>query len=179
MRDKMGLILKLLLVAFIEIILYIFLHEGGHALVAVLCGAKITSFSIIGAHTGSTGGNYTQATSSLLNIAGMLLPIIFSLCYMLFCFNKNREGEFYRIFSIFFSLMPIFSLLAWVFVPIAFLAGDTTNPDDVIQFLNVSGIHPIIVMSFSAALFFSLVLLAWKKGIIQIWLDLVLKNRRR
>lgn len=160
-------------------ILYIFLHEGGHALVAVLCGAKITSFSIIGAHTSATGGNYTQAAAALLHLAGMLLPVVCSACYILFCFRRNREGDFYRMFSLFFWLMPTASLLAWVFVPIAFMAGDITNPDDVIQFLNVSGIHPILVMSLSAAAFAGAVLLAWKKGIIQMWLDLITKYAKR
>ncbi|MDE7310746.1 MAG: M50 family metallopeptidase [Eubacterium sp.] len=56
MKANLYLILKLAIMAFLCAILYIFLHEGGHALVAVLCGAKITSFSIIGAHTSATGG---------------------------------------------------------------------------------------------------------------------------
>lgn len=179
MNKKMGLLLKMLLAVFIGVILYIFLHEGGHALVAVLCGAKITSFSIIGAHTGSIEGNFTQTTSSLLKLAGMLLPIIFSACYLLIGFNKNREGEFYRIISMFFWLIPAGSLLAWIFVPIAFMTGNTENPDDVIQFLNVSGIHPLIVMSFSAAFLVVFILLAWKKGIIKIWWDIVSGNKKR
>lgn len=75
------------------------------------------------------------------------------------------------------------SLLAWVIVPIAFMAGDTTNPDDVIQFLNVSGMHPVIVMVLAFVLFIGGILAAWKKGVLQIWIDLVsgsmvLKNRK-
>lgn len=93
---------KLLLAAFIEVMLYIFLHEGGHALVAISCGAEITTFSIVGAYTSSVGGSYTQVTGAILNIAGMALPLIISVCYMVFFFRKNRGGEFYRIFSMFF-----------------------------------------------------------------------------
>lgn len=167
------LFLKMILAAFLEVIVYIFLHEGGHALVAVSCGAKITAFSIVGAFTSSTGGNYTQVTLSLLNIAGMAFPLIISVCYMMFFFRKNRKGEFYRIFSLFFTLTPAMSLLAWVIVPIAFMAGDTTNPDDVIQFLNTSGIHPVIVMVLALILFVGIVFAAWKKGILQIWIDMV------
>ena len=29
---------------------YIILHEGGHALIALSCGARITEFSILGAY---------------------------------------------------------------------------------------------------------------------------------
>ncbi len=177
MNNKMSLLLKMLLAVFIETILYIFLHEGGHALVAVLCGAKITSFSIVGAYVISTGGNYTQVTSSLQKVAGALLPVVFSVCYILFGFNKNKKGEFYRIFSMFSAFIPIGSLFAWVFVPVAFMAGDTEKPDDVIQFLNISGIHPVIVMSISAALILAYIFIIWKRGILQIWLDIVLQNK--
>lgn len=99
---KVVLMLKLLLAAFLEVILYIFLHEGGHALAAISCGAKITAFGIIGAYTSSVGGSYTQVTGAILNIAGMALPLIISICYIVFFFRKNRGGEFYRIFSMFF-----------------------------------------------------------------------------
>lgn len=76
--------LKILLAAFIDIVLYIILHEGGHALIAVSCGAKVTAFSIVGAYTSSEGGNYTQTTLSLLNLAGVIFPIIVSVCYVTF-----------------------------------------------------------------------------------------------
>ena len=53
--------------------MYIALHEGGHALVAVCCGARITKFSVFGAYTAYEGGTFTAVTLSLTNIAGMLL----------------------------------------------------------------------------------------------------------
>lgn len=165
--------LKILLAAFIDIVLYIILHEGGHALIAVSCGAKVTAFSIVGAYTSSEGGNYTQTTLSLLNLAGVIFPIIVSVCYVTFFFRRDREGVFYRVFSMFFIFIPTMSLLAWVIVPIAFMAGDTANPDDVIQFLNISGIHPVIVMIFAFMLFVGIIVVAWKKGVFQIWIDMV------
>lgn len=62
---------------------YIILHEGGHALVAVLCGARITKFSVLGAYTTYEGGTFTAVTLSLTNIAGMLLPVLAAVAYML------------------------------------------------------------------------------------------------
>ena len=44
-------ILSLFASLIIAIPLYIFLHEGGHALTALLCGAKITQFSIMAAYS--------------------------------------------------------------------------------------------------------------------------------
>ena len=54
---------------------YIILHEGGHALIALSCGARITEFSILGAYMRYEGGTFTALTLSLFYIAGMLLPI--------------------------------------------------------------------------------------------------------
>ncbi len=178
MNGKVKLIAVLLLSACMEIPVYICLHEAGHALIAIACGAEILSFSIVGAYVSSMGGNFTRVTSSLMNIAGMALPLIFAVCYMLFIFNKNKQGYFYRIFSLFFVIAPVGSLMTWVFIPVAYLAGDTTSPDDVIHFLNSSGIHPAIVMSGALVMLVWTGFLAWKKGIVQIWLELVMQNKK-
>lgn len=45
---------------------YVLLHEGGHALVALLCGARVTEFSLLGAHMSYEGGAFTPLTLSLL-----------------------------------------------------------------------------------------------------------------
>lgn len=172
MNEKAKLLLQLLAAAGIEILVYIFLHESGHALIAVCCGAKIVSFQIIGASVTSIGGTYTVFTQSLLSLAGMALPLFISVCYMLFVYRNNKTNQFYRLFSMFFSLFPVITLLAWVFVPFAYLAGDTTNPDDVIQFLNASALHPLLVVFLSLVLFCGLIFLSWKKGLLQIWLNL-------
>lgn len=173
MNSKLKFVLLLLSAALTSVVVYIFLHESGHALVAVACGAKITSFSIIRAYTSWVGGTYSVFTASALKAAGMVLPLIAAVIYMLFIFNKNRQGSFYRMFSLFFSLFPVMTLLAWVIVPIAYMAGDTNTPDDVIQFLNVSGLNPVIVIVVSLLIFLLSLLLAWKKGVMQIWLDLI------
>lgn len=51
---------KVVLAVFISLVLifplYIFLHETGHALVAIGCGAKITRFSIASARISYEGG---------------------------------------------------------------------------------------------------------------------------
>ena len=167
----------MLFAAFLEVIIYICLHEGGHALVAVMCGAEIIAFNIIGANVSWMGGNFNQFTFSLAQIAGMAFPVIISVCYMLFVFNKNKQGIFYSAFSFFFAVIPVGSILAWVFVPIAYIAGDTENPDDVIQFLNTSGINPVILMISSLAAFILIIILAWKKGVIRAWMNLIRESK--
>ena len=80
---------------------YIVLHEGGHALVAVLCGARITKFSILGAYMNYEGGIFTPVTFSLFHCAGMLLPVLVSLLLIL-TYRSGSSRMFYRIFSFFF-----------------------------------------------------------------------------
>ena len=57
-------------------LLYIFVHELGHTIVAIVCGAEITEFSILGAHMSYNGGTFSKAMFSLFHAAGMLFPII-------------------------------------------------------------------------------------------------------
>lgn len=173
MNETVKLILNVVSAAVIEVVIYIFLHESGHALVGLACGAKISAFSIVGAYTSLTGGTFNIFTSSLLKAGGMVFPLAISLLYILFIFDKNKDKFFYRLFSMFFSLVPVMSLWTWILVPVAYMAGDKTTPDDVIQFLNISGIHPVIIMSVSLLVFILMGLLAWKRGIVQIWIELV------
>lgn len=77
---------------------YIILHEGGHALIALSCGARITEFSILGAYMRYGGGTFTALTLSLFYIAGMLLPVLISIAYMLL-YRDAAQSVFYRIFS--------------------------------------------------------------------------------
>lgn len=82
---------------------YIILHEGGHALIALSCGARITEFSILGAYMRYEGGTFTALTLSLFYIAGMLLPVLISIAYMLL-YRDAAQSVFYRIFSFVFPL---------------------------------------------------------------------------
>lgn len=145
--------------------LYIVAHEFGHSLVALLCGAKITAFNITAAYMSYDGGSFSPFTSSLLNAAGMLLPVLFALFYMLL-YRKDSENIFYRVFSFFLSVLPVFSILAWVIVPITYLAGSAPAGDDVTQFLDHSQLPPLLVLLAALLLFTACITIAWKRQII-------------
>ena len=166
MENRKQMILSVLGSVFLVLILYIILHESGHCLVAVLCGAKITEFSVLSAHMSYEGGTFNASTASLLNAAGLLLPLLISGVYMLF-YSKTSQNTFYRIFSFMFGLLPFFSLIAWVFVPLLYLSGNAPAYDDVTQFLDNSGMNPWIVCLAAALLLTCGFALAWKKKIVQ------------
>ena len=120
---------------------YIILHEGGHALIALSCGARITEFSILGAYMRYEGGTFTALTLSLFYIAGMLLPVLISIAYMLL-YRDAAQSVFYRIFSFLFPLILTAPALAWGIVPLLYLSDQAPPGDDVTGFIESSGCCP-------------------------------------
>jgi hypothetical protein len=146
--------------------LYIFLHEGGHALTAVLCGARITEFSVLGAYMRYEGGVFTPGALSLFYVAGMGLPVLVSALYML-AYRSGTDGVFYRIFSFLFLLVPLGSVLGWAVAPVLCLLGQTPQGDDAAKFMESSGLSPWAVLLGAVALFAAILFAAWKKRIFQ------------
>lgn len=169
MNEKTKNILLLFLSLVIVVPLYIFLHEGGHALVAVLCGARITDFSILQAHMSAEGGVYQPVTSALLHAGGVLLPVITAAIYIML-YRKENEKPFYRIFSCLFVLGSVYSGSAWILVPILYLKGSAPVNDDVTHFLNVSGMNPIAVIVLAVLLLGILTFFTWRRKIFQNYL---------
>ena len=174
------MIAKKLLSLFASILLmlpiYILLHEGGHALIAVLCGARITEFSLLGAYMRYEGGIFTTITLSLFHIAGMLLPVLVSILFML-AYQNHIKSIFYRIFSFLSLLLPIGSILAWVSVPLLALFVRAPQEDDAAKFIDSSGLSPWVVFLGATILFACCILIAWKKKIIQnYWTTIKLES---
>lgn len=82
MSLKAKKVLSLLASVMCMLPLYVVLHEGGHALIAVLCGARVTSFSVAAASMSYQGGRFTALTLSLFHAAGVLLPVLAAVVYM-------------------------------------------------------------------------------------------------
>ena len=175
---KVRKILAVLVSVACMIPLYVVLHEGGHALVAVMCGARITKFSILGAYMNYEGGQFSAAVFSLFHAAGMLLPLLAAILYMI-AYQSGARSILYRIFSFLVLLLPVGAVLAWVGVPIFCLAGYEPTGDDVKKFLDSSGVHPLAVTAVAALLLAGCIGLAWKKKILQNYWDAVAREGRR
>ena len=61
--QKRKIFFSFVLSALLSILFYIVLHEAGHCIVAILCGATITEFSILSAHMNYSGGNFTALSA--------------------------------------------------------------------------------------------------------------------
>jgi len=146
--------------------LYTFLHEGGHALVAIMCGGKICKFVLgLNAHVETTGASFTLFSEALFISMGVLLPVIF-LIIVLAIYKPQIEYTFYHIFYGILSLSITSSLLAWVIIP--FIALFTLPPtgDDVTRFLDITDLYPLTVLFTAVLIIVALVFLIYKKGLI-------------
>jgi hypothetical protein len=128
-----------------SVLLFTFFHEGGHALVGLLFGARLTSFNVdfigMSAHVG-LDASFTPLQQSLVSLAGFGLPL---LLVMILLLGTPRWGdallEWVKVLT---GGMTISSLLAWVVLPWVYLAGGRPG-DDSITFLIVTGLYPPIV----------------------------------
>ena len=164
-QKKAKLMLYIVISGIATVFLYIVLHEFGHVIVMLSAGARITEFSILGAHVSGEGGSYTDISDLWLHVNGAVFPLVISYVYLLL-YRKDSKNTFYNIFSWVFGLIPASSLLAWVVIPFAFLNGNAPEGDDVTLFLyNFSQGHSPLLVSAAAVLLIgvSITLLIRKK----------------
>ncbi|MDO5155919.1 MAG: hypothetical protein Q4D51_08125 [Eubacteriales bacterium] len=168
MNKKGKLIINVLAAAGVTMVLYIALHEFGHLIVMLSAGATIDEFSIIGAHVSAHGGEYTNLSDLWLHANGALFPLISVFIYLTF-YRRELNKTFYRVFSFFFSLIPMCSLFAWVFIPFAFINGKAPIGDDVTKFLfNFSQTASPLYVSAVAALLITIgAVLMIRKGVLK------------
>ena len=153
-RQKLYWAVMVIAVCLLVFFLYTLLHEGGHALTGLLLGAKITDFNLdfitLGAHVG-LDGDFSAAQHALISLAGVGLPLIVLALYLGFSPQKlNPVAELFRLFV---SVGTLFSLLAWVVLPVLTMAGVTAR-DDAVNFLGRTGMHPL-ALSAAALLIFT------------------------
>lgn len=179
MKQRMKIILSILASAMFTLFLYIVLHETGHMIVMLSAGARITEFSIFGAHVSSEGGNYTNLSDLWLHANGALLPLFVSYAYLLF-YQKDWKNPFYRFFSLFFSVIPASSMIAWVIIPFAYMIGNAPAGDDVTNFLfNFSQSCSPVFVSIVALLLIGInIFLLLKKRVLQNCIESI-KNMRQ
>ena len=145
---------------------YTFLHESGHAFVILYYGGVIESFSIgLNAYVISHSANFTPFGAALNNIAGLLLPAFFFIL-ILCLYNPRFKPAWYHICYVIMMISMISSALVWVVVPIL-LSYITVPPDDVTNFIQNTGLHPLIVAYGGFFLILIYILLAYGFGLFR------------
>lgn len=132
----------LLFVTIFVLFLYTLLHEGGHALVGWWSGGTVTTFNVnffnLTAHVGLRG-DFTPTQTIINNLAGTALPLLVWLVLMgLVPRRANLALEALKVIS---ALVCLNTLMTWMVLPVLFQFGYAPT-DDVINFLNNSGVQP-------------------------------------
>lgn len=141
--SQLQKIALLLFITLFIVFLYTFLHEAGHAVVAILSGGMITNFSInfwhISAHV-DVIGVLSPAQTIVNNLAGAGLPLLVWLLFM--AAVPKRANLALESIKVVGTLVFLNTLLAWIVLPLFFWAGHTPS-DDIVNFLKNSGLHPL------------------------------------
>ncbi|MCX7976875.1 MAG: M50 family metallopeptidase [Bellilinea sp.] len=160
------------------LLMYTFLHEGGHALVAWLSGGSVHVFDInffnLGAHVRTSASLNT--TGEIFNsIAGMGLPLLVWLAFLLLA--PRRASPLVETLKLISSAGVLGSLIPWVIIPLIYASGGGPVNDDAARFLAFSGLKPEWVAAFFAVLIFALYRLARARmGNVGALRELILGN---
>jgi len=144
-----SLFLKILgsvIAALAVIFVYAFLHEGGHALAAVLAGARVTAFDlnfITGSPHVSWQGIVSPAWRAFIAISGPLLPYIVWLISLISL--RKHKSTTTRTGLLVVSVVTISSLLPQVVIPVLFMRGVDLWGEDIVGFISYSRFHPLAV----------------------------------
>ena len=146
-------LLILLFLAVLSVFLYTFVHEAGHAVFGLMFGGKLTSFSVkfwdLSAHAGLRG-DFSVFQRSLISIAGVGLPLM--LWAVLMTLAPKKTSPLLAWFKLFISLGTLNTLLAWIIIPFLYTAGRAPS-DDATNFLNLTGIPPLLVAAGALAIY--------------------------
>lgn len=142
----------ILLGAFFVVFVYTTLHEGGHALTALLCGGTVSQINVnffdLSAHV-VIDGSFTSAQNALIAVSGWALPVLVTLLFVLL--GRSGGEPLLMMLRWIGGISVLGSTLPWVVLPLIYLGGGRPA-DDVINFLNRSGLPPLLVALGFAAL---------------------------
>ena len=166
--------LRMVPVAFLVLNLLVVLHEGGHSIVALLAGSRITEFdiSLTNAHMSYEGGHYSPFMEMWLHANGTLLPLLSAYVFAAF-YKKEIRNWFYRVFSFFFFVAANGSLIVWVMIPILHMSGQRDPGEDGCKFVDISARYasPLIVSAAALILIGIGAFLLVRKGILRSYIE--------
>ncbi len=142
-HNRILFVSQTLVLMVLMLFLYTFLHEAGHAILGMLFGQRVLEFDAafwnFYPHV-SMAGEISVPQQALRSLAGTILPL---LIWVVFINLVPRRANFsLTVLKIFTSMAVINTLLTWIILPVMVLFGNTFQ-DDVINFLNTSGLHPL------------------------------------
>lgn len=181
----MRRLLNALLTLFIccmSLIIYVSIHEGAHALFAVLFGGTLTNFDINilnGFPHVQWAGDMSSTERAFISIAGPLVPYVLLLAG--FFFVHKESNIMIRKTASFASIMILGSMLPNIILPVLYENGVDVSDEDIVQFASGMQMSGYMVSLIMVLLFILLFILVFKKRLLaslQYQVDINLKNKR-
>lgn len=165
--------LSVIISIIVYLFVYTFIHEMGHGLIGVFAGGHIDRLVLgLNARVYISNAEYNRFSLPLMNIMGMLLPYFVFLVISVF-YNKNNKYILYKVFHGIFVFGILGSMIPWVVIPIVSIFTIPPSGDDVTNFLNNSGLNPIIITIIGLLLFGLFLFVALKKEIINNFINVI------
>ena len=126
---------------FVAIIIYPFLHEAGHSMMAILVGAKLIEFNLLPLpYVTCEVSNLNTTSVILIGLAGMFIPAIISIIARpkpFWFWYSNLVLKFICLLSFAISFVAI----------VLYLFGVTIKNEDIVQVINIwnNGVFVLII----------------------------------
>jgi len=138
--------LIMLFIAIGILILYTFLHEGGHAIFAVIFGGRLSSFNInflSGIPSIRYTGDLALWKKAIIALAGPMVPFIIWL--MAIMGVKVTNNIIFKKIMLFFSVSILATFFINIILPLLYEAGVNVQGEDIVNFIVYSKINSYLL----------------------------------
>lgn len=141
MKDILKYVGLFLVGLFIAIILYPFLHEAGHSMMAILVGAKVIDFNLLPLPYVTCEVSSLNTTSMILiGLAGMFIPALISIIL-------RPESFWFWYCNLVIKFICFLSFVISFVAIVLYLFGITIKNEDIIQVIDIwnNGVFVLII----------------------------------
>lgn len=126
---------------FVAIIIYPFLHEAGHSIVAILVGANVIDFNLLPLpYVTCEVSNLNTTSMILIGLAGMFVPALISII-------ARPESFWFWYCNLVMKFICFLSFAISFVATVLYLFGVTIKNEDIVQVIDIwnNGIFVLII----------------------------------
>ena len=126
---------------FVAIIIYPFLHEAGHSMMAILVGAKVTDFNLLPLpYVTCEVSNLNTTSMILIGLAGMFVPALISII-------AHPEPFWFWYCNLVIKFICFLSFAISFVAIVLYLFGVTIKNEDIVQVIQIwnNGVFVLII----------------------------------
>ena len=126
---------------FVAIIIYPFLHEVGHSMMAILLGAKVIDFNLLPLpYVTCEVSNLNTTSIILIGLAGMFLPMLISIIV------RSKSFWFWYC-NLVIKFICLLSFAISFVATVLYLFGVTIKNEDIVQVIDIwnNGVFVLII----------------------------------